>query len=318
MTLRGVVFDSTTGVALVDVAVHLNQGSYSENTDSLGEFQITNLGLGTHTLILAKIGYSPKVFTVSFDKIHQDTIEIGPFSLAPVESITAAVSGTVVDSQTGEPVAGVGVSVNGALATTVGERGFTTGRIEFRPGLNMVEFRRIGYEPYALALWAVRSHTDFDLEVTLDPTAVQMPTVVVEANQTTYVFGTLREFYQRRQWGSGHYFTQQDIEEQKPTVVSDMLRMTPGLVVRPGISGGNIIRPVGFRGLSAPCKSLNFFIDGHYVQTGNDEDTGEEIDLLVHPDNIAAIEAYPRPGQIPVRFKMRGSVCGVIAIWTRR
>ncbi len=46
----------------------------------------------------------------------------------------------------------------------------------------------------------------------------------------------------------------------------------------------------------------------------------EELDLLVHPDNVAAIEVYPRPAQIPVQFKflMRNGFCGVIAVWTRR
>jgi len=222
----------------------------------------------------------------------------------------------VLDSRTGDPVIGVGVSIDGAFAALSDEHGFTTGRLRVLPGLNTVEFQRIGYERLALALWAVRIHTDLDLAVKLDPLAVQVPGVVVEADRTARVFGTLREFYQRRQWGLGYYFTQQDIEEQHPLLISDMLRLIPGIVVRPGRYGGNQIRPIGYRGQSG-CKSLNFFIDGQYVQTGAPWDTGEEIDLLVHPDNVAAIEVYPRPGQIPVEFKRRGSVCGVVAVWTR-
>jgi hypothetical protein len=312
VTLRGIVFDSTTGYALSDVAIHLNQSLQPVRTDTLGEFALTGLSIGSHTLTMAKQGYGPRVFWFSVTENHRDTVEVGPFPLAATETLTAAVSGSVLDSRTGQPVIAAGVSVNGDLAAFSSDSGFTTGRLEVLPGLNTVEFKRVGYEPFTVSLWAVRNHTDLDLAVTLDPLPVQIPMVVVEADQTTHVFGELREFYRRRQWGLGHYFTQQDIEEQHPLLISDMLRMTPGVVVRSGMSGGNRVEVIGYRAMK--CLSMNLFIDGHHVMTGSSED----LDLLVHPDNVAAIEVYPRPAQIPVQFKMRGSVCGVIAVWTRR
>ncbi len=316
VTLRGIVFDSTTGYALSDVAIHLDQSLQPALSDTLGEFSLAGLSIGSHSLTVAKKGYGPQIFWISVTENQRDTIEVGPFPLGPAETLTAAVSGSVLDSRTGQPVIAAGVSLNGDLAAFSSETGFTTGRLEVLPGLNTVEFKRIGYEPFTVHLWAVRNHTDLDLKVTLDPLPVEISTVVVEADRTTYVFGALREFYQRRQWGLGHYFTQQDIEEQHPLLISDMLRLIPGIVVRPGRSGGSQIRPTGYH-QQGGCKSLNFFIDGLYVQTDAPWDTGEEIDLLVHPDNVAAIEVYPRPGQIPVEFKRRGSVCGVIAVWTR-
>ena len=44
----------------------------------------------------------------------------------------------------------------------------------------------------------------------------------------------------------------------------------------------------------------------------------EQLDLLVHPDNVAAIEVFPSPAGVPVQYNNRGSACGVILVWTRR
>ena len=83
--------------------------------------------------------------------------------------------------------------------------------------------------------------------------------------------------------------------------------------------GGNRVEVIGARGINVwginrPCSSMILFIDGHPVST----ERSEELDWLVHPDNVAAIEVYARPAQIPVQLKTRGSICGVIAVWTRR
>ena len=313
-SLRGTVFDASTGHALPEVAIHVDQSLIPVRTDTLGEFLIVEISTGAHTITVAKIGYGPQVYSLAITEHHEDTVEVGTFPLHPVQTITAAVSGSVHDSKTGEPVVGTGVAVNGDLAAFSSDRGFTTGRLKVLPGLNTVEFERIGYEPFTVSLWAVRNHTDLDLAVTLDPLPVQIRTVVVEADQSLSVRGALREFYQRRQWGLGHYFTQQDIEEQRPLFISDMLRMTPGVIVRPGIYGGNRVEVIGVRGIKDRCMSTNLFIDGQFIETGNSED----LDGLVHPDNVAAIEVYPRPTGVPAQYNNRGSVCGVILVWTRR
>ena len=47
VTLRGIVFDSTTGYALSDVAIHENQSLQPARTDTLGEFSLTGLSIGS-------------------------------------------------------------------------------------------------------------------------------------------------------------------------------------------------------------------------------------------------------------------------------
>ena len=42
-----------------------------------------------------------------------------------------------------------------------------------------------------------------------------------------------------------------------------------------------------------------------------------DIDRLLHPDEVEAIEIYSSPMQVPGRFGGLGARCGVIAVWSR-
>ncbi len=314
VTLRGVVFDSATAGSLDRVAIHLNQNTEAVFTGSLGGFTLRDVPLGAHTITLAKDGFAPRLFAVEVTSEHRDTVDIGSIPLAATHRITATISGTVRDISTNRPVIASGIYLNGDLVKLSTDRGrFTTDTIFVRPGLNTLEFKRIGYEPFETRLWAIQDHTELDLTVHLVSIPVSVPTVVVEANY-------LREFNQRRQWGPGHYITQTEIEERHPHLISDMLHGTPGIRVLSGKAGGNRVLATSSVSFSRDMCPPALFIDGHQVITGAEEHfaPGEDLDHLVHPDNVAAIEVYPRPSQIPVQFKMRDAACGVIVVWTRR
>jgi hypothetical protein len=57
--------------------------------------------------------------------------------------------------------------------------------------------------------------------------------------------------------------------------------------------------------------ALTVFIDGIKEQDQS------ELPYL-HPDEMAAVEIYPRGLLVPVEFQTPRSTCGVIAIWTKR
>jgi len=307
VTLKGIIFDATTGYALPEVAIHVDQNLIPAHTDTIGEFLITGLTTDSHTLTMAKRGYGPRVYSLAVTEHHGDTVEIGPYALAPAEAITATISGTVVDSKTGQPVIVSGVYVNGTLADLTNDGGgFTTERIEVLPGLNTLEYRRLGYQPFETRLWAVQQHTDLDLEVHLDPLPVAVPPVTVEARY-------LREFEKRTHLGFGHLVTQQEIEEQHPFFISELMRTIPGVIVKSGIIGNRVL-PTRAHG----CLSMRLFIDGQFIETDSSFMPAEQLDFLVHPDNVAAIEVFPSPAGVPVQYNNRGSACGVILVWTRR
>jgi hypothetical protein len=43
----------------------------------------------------------------------------------------------------------------------------------------------------------------------------------------------------------------------------------------------------------------------------------DEIDELVNPTSVAAMEVYPRAVQAPPQYQSLNGVCGVILIWTK-
>jgi len=88
--------------------------------------------------------------------------------------------------------------------------------------------------------------------------------------------GKLHEFYEHRaQRGAfGTFYVQDEIRKLGPTLPSDLFRTIPGMVVSTG-SGGNIMRIRG-------CQPM-VWIDGSRVP-------GAELDEVIHPSEIAAIE----------------------------
>ena len=60
------------------------------------------------------------------------------------------------------------------------------------------------------------------------------------------------------------------------------------------------------------CR-VTFVVDGHVM----DQVSGE-VDQLVRPDEIVAIEVYRGAAETPPQFQQHRAACGVVVIWTRR
>jgi hypothetical protein len=58
--------------------------------------------------------------------------------------------------------------------------------------------------------------------------------------------------------------------------------------------------------------SVQYYIDG----APQPPDYGH-IDQLVRPQDIAAVEIFRNPAEVPPQYRRRGSDCGVVLIWTR-
>jgi len=54
------------------------------------------------------------------------------------------------------------------------------------------------------------------------------------------------------------------------------------------------------------------YLDGHHLNGVS----ADEIDVWVHPDEVAGIEIYSGPGA-PVEFQQGMTGCGSILIWTK-
>jgi hypothetical protein len=162
-----------------------------------------------------------------------------------------------------------------------------------------LRIRRLGY---ALQLLDVdtRVPSSATLEIVLKTVASELEEVTIAANDQV----KLREFYEHRQQRAsfGRFLEQHDIRRLGPTNPSDLFRTIPGVVITTA-SGGNAIRIRG-------CQPM-VWLDGQRVP-------GAELDEVIHPSEIAAIEFYPSNAGIPAQYLERENrLCGSVLVWTR-
>ncbi|MDP9206281.1 MAG: carboxypeptidase-like regulatory domain-containing protein [Gemmatimonadota bacterium] len=162
-----------------------------------------------------------------------------------------------------------------------------------------LRIRRLGYAMQFLDVDA-RVPSSATLEIVLKTAASELEEVTIAANER----GKLREFYEHRQQrGSfGRFLEQHEIRRLGPTNPSDLFRSVPGIVIATA-SGGNTMRIRG-------CQPM-VWVDGQRVP-------GAELDEVIHPSEIAAIEFYPSNAGIPAQYLERGNrLCGSVLVWTR-
>lgn len=166
-------------------------------------------------------------------------------------------------------------------------------------GVIPVRFRRLGY---AMQLRNIDSRipTASALEIVLTTVPSELQDVTVAGNDLV----KLHEFFEHRQQrGSfGLFYEQSDIRRMGATQPSDLFRTVPGMVISTG-SGGNVMRIRG-------CQPM-VWVDGQRVP-------GAELDEVIHPQEIAAIEFYPSNAGVPPQYMERGNrLCGLVLVWTK-
>lgn len=219
---------------------------------------------------------------------------------------TGGISGFVRDSS-GRPIIGTQITFPGTALVAESD---DSGRFELakvRPGMLSLRFRRLGFQPDTIDLLVLAGKI-VPLEVTLARAAVSLTPVVITGR--TELTGWRAGFYQRRDVGTGHFFTAEDIEKRNPGMMSDMFRMIPGVTVQP--TNGMIRNQLRFRG-NRGCAPLTW-LDGSPLASGE-----FDIDAL-SPRSIEAFEVYT--GSIaPPRFSVAPGIgprtCGVIVIWSK-
>ena len=219
--------------------------------------------------------------------------------------ISTGILGGVVRDTLGTPVAGAQVSVVGQRGHGISADDGAFRLASLAPGERTIVARRIGFRPESVTV-RIAAGTVTEIDIPLRPTAAWVAPVVIDARTARYS-GFLRGFYERRDRGNGVFFTAKDVEDRNPRLVSDLLRIIPGVRIIPG-STQNVVT---FRDRN--CLPL-VWIDGNAGTTSYlDPD-------LFDPHTLAGIEVYKGTATVPAALmgtRGQGS-CGVIALWTKR
>jgi len=222
------------------------------------------------------------------------------------EDSTSVFRGRVVDYATGDALYGAAVSLASGPG---GTRGLGTrvtdeeGLFLFRPvppGTYNLTVTLMGYRTLREPM-PVEGQTDLQvvLKLAVSPVELDPIEVVVERQ----LRGPMADFERRRQRGMGTYITREEIEDRNPYVLTDLLRMVPGLrVTSVGPFGEQAIR------LRGNCQP-EIIVDGMRTTIGND------IDHVLPPRDVEAVEVY-KGVELPVEFG--NNSCGAIVVWTRR
>jgi len=218
----------------------------------------------------------------------------------------SAVLTGLVTSTEGKPLEGAMVLL---LGTQLSARSNSDGafRLTGLPaGTQSVEVREIGYSPkrFAVDLTPRRPST---LTATLDERTQVLKTMEITAKRGSEIAG----FDQRKKTGLGYYLDRDQIEKSASISTTDLFRTVPGLTVAWDGQGYSV--QVN-RASNAGMCPVAYYIDGSPFLS-----LGDDIDQIVRPDDIAAIEVYKSSAETPMQFQgSDGGPCGTIVIWTKR
>ena len=209
----------------------------------------------------------------------------------------------VVTNPAREPISDAQVIVitppSAGRSTATDDRGrfdlgeFTAGPLSFR-------VRRLGYEARIVDVQIGAGGQATSIEVVLTIIPAELANVFVVGAP-----GRLSEFFQRRQTRAafGRFMDQEEIRKKGPREASDLFRNVPGVSVKTNPSGGNAIRVRN-------CQPM-VLIDGQ-------RSPGAELDEVITPGDIAAIEFYPSAAGVPAQYLERANrLCGLILVWTK-
>lgn len=232
--------------------------------------------------------------------------------------------GTVLDEQTGEPIAGVdlvardrhGVYRDAAISDDQGRFSFTVYRI---PAVRIYA-ARIGYKRTGTPLLRFDENQFFEVELRLDPDVLLLAPLEVVARAGSTGSPVLSGFRQRLVGGMGHYITQVEIRRRNPGTVTDLLREVPG--VRLTSSGRGMSRVIHMGRSEAMTCAVQLYVDGMLLNRGQGAGAAMQGDIslddVVAPQDIIGIEIYRGLSTIPAEFYSNDAECGVVAVWTRR
>ena len=258
--------------------------------------------------------YIGEAFTPIEGQIWRQDLDLLPLAL-----LTASITGTVTDT-IGRRLAEAEVHVVGT-AFTARANLFGEFRLErLPPGHFRLAVEAVGYRP-AYGDVELASGEAVELPpsfLAMTPAPLELGPITVRAERPRFR-RDLSEFEERRASTTGSFITREEFEKQgNVRRTTDILHRMRGIRVNPGFGALEWIittsRGAGRGGMVANriCFPL-IFVDRQYIGTAGTVNIDQQIPV----ENIEAVEAHTSTAGLPPIYNRRGSVCGVLAFWTR-
>ena len=234
--------------------------------------------------------------------------------------------GTIREPGTREPVRDAEVILTQSpgtvrVAGTTNDRGFF--RLQTRtPGNYILFARALGFSEIVDAPVEVLPGKLTVLDVQMAPDALELEPLVVTAEARSYHL-EMQGFYERKTKGldTGIFFSPEQLEERRPLNVTDLFWGLPGtrvIVSQQGQTG--VYFRAGERWTQV-CWPM-VYLDRHLISAGGlPNPVGTEpavLNEMISPFDLAAIEVYRSPAEVPPEFNGANAGCGVIVLWTKQ
>lgn len=271
-----------------------------------GWFALCKLPAGTISLLLTAPGDTSRTIDLPLvaNGFHRRDLYIG----APARG---RARGRIVVADSGRAVAGAHIGLAPGLSATTDQNGAWT--IDGVPlGTQMLEVRALGFHRESRAVDVVADEQQPLQEVALQSFGAILAAVQVSANRSGSGTAALREFAdRRRRGGMGRFFDADALARRNPTVISDLLRTMPGF-----IGDGSLMMKGNFSdgagGFDSNCAA-EVYVDGHLLRGIS----ASELDGLVRPEYVIAMEVYSAGSPKPAEFESGMSGCGAVVIWQK-
>jgi len=319
------VRDATDGTVLGDIpvtaawtvyavgqaAVRGTRRAASGRSDASGRVLLCNVPTDVEVVLEGRVGAGPPGM-VLVDLARR------PFRHTYLSLAAGPTSGGlqgVVRNRNGAGVPGATVVAIGTNSHAVTDDFGEFTLRDLAAGSRIIEARAIGYPP-ARAQATIRPGLTERMELAVADSIPVLDPVTVVARYEPYLARV--GFAMRRHTAIGHFIDTTDIQRTGAIQFEEVLRMVPGVRLRPNGSSYLVELQRGEgqitnRALANYCPPA-YFIDGVYfplppIQTPS-------VPLV--PEEVLGIEVYSNLTSAPPQYQRLDSGCGVILIWTKR
>ncbi len=225
------------------------------------------------------------------------------------------VQGVVIDRLTRERVVGASVvlldtTFSAVSATAANQTGAF--RIQAaEPGSFFVLTEALGYRPTLDGILDMQEGGSVTVEIYLDPKPIELDSLKVAVERAeTYQILDMAGFNERVDDGFGHFITPEELRRRNPRYFFEVFRNIPGVRVLGASLDGTMVE-FTLASTRGPTCSPRVFVDG--IQSN----VSMGLESVVDVDQVAGVEVYSRPSQVPLQWGGSDSTCGVLLIWTR-